>query len=255
MRHLIRFFIFTFLVLGGLTQEARSTIDYSLFGLYRTKPVAGGVNFDIGWNQLVWGDQGSKPLYGFVRPSVGLFSAGQYNAYKYRMEFYPISILGFEYGVEKINNNGIYQDYDCETFQCQSKFENKFFKIKAVIGYGPFFAKYVLSKEEVTSDDVVKDFIYPAVGSALESTGDEVDSREIFIGTSLVGDLKMVIQDQKSIIKNRANTHRVRGLTFIKGIHTKYYLSLGNFKSHEVPDSNYIALAIAMEFGNSLKLD
>ena len=237
-----------------LSTHAFASLDYSIAGFYRTKPVSGGVNVDIGWSQLIWGDASSKPLYGFVRPSVSYFSAGTYNAHKYRFEFYPISFLGFEYGGESIHNNGIYQDFDCETFQCQSKFQNTFYKIKAVIGYGPFFAKYTNGKEELESKNPEKDFIYPVIGSALSKDGDEIKSREIFFGAKVDG-FSIILQGKKSKILRRKNIHRIKALTLSTGEHQKYYLSIGKFDSHEVRDANYIAGLIVLEFGETLKLD
>lgn len=233
---------------------AYSTIDMGLLGFYRTKPIAGGLQANAGYNQLIWGDKGAKPLYGFVRPNATVFTAGQYNAYAYEAEFWPISFLGVEYGSEKIFNNGIYQDYDCETFQCQTEFRNTYLKYNLLLGYSLFYFKGTIRKQTVEASDKSKDFIFPQIGSALNRGEDEIESRELTFGLNF-GYYNLIYQDIKSDIEIRKNKHRIR--TIILSLDTnpfKTYISYGRFISHQI-DSHFIAGALTMSFGETLKLD
>jgi hypothetical protein len=237
-----------------ITGPAHSTIDMNVFGFYRTKPIAGGLDANVGYNQLLWGDKGAKPLYGFVRPNVTFFTAGQYNAYTVEAEFWPISFLGVEAGKEKYWNNGIYQDYDCETFQCQKEFSNTYLKYNVLLGYSMFFFKGVMRQQTVKAAEADRDFIYPQVGSALNAGEDEVKSRELTFGLNF-GFYKVIYQDIKADIEVRKNKHRMR--TFIVALNTqplKTYISYGRFISHQI-DSNFIAVALNLRFGETLKLD
>lgn len=246
------FAIALFFIYSGL---AYSTIDGSLAAFYRNKPVAGGGSLNMGYNQLVWGDASMKPLYGFVRPNLTAFSAGQYNAYTYEIEFYPISFIGVEYGKESISNTGIYQDYDCETFQCQKDFSNQYLKFNLLLGYNIFFFKGTIHKQTLKADIADKDFIYPNIGSALHAGEDKIESREITLGLNL-GFYDLIYQDKKSEIEVRKNVHRNRAILLgLKTTPIKTYLSVGRFQSHEVPDSTYAAVAFTTNFGSTLKLD
>lgn len=232
-----------------------SSIDINLFTLYRTKPIAGGLQLNTGYNQLIWGDTSTKPFYGFLRPNVTAFTAGQYNAYTYELEFYPVSFIGFEYGSESVSNVGIYQDYDCEEFQCQKNFKNNYMRMNILFGYSFFFFKGTLQKQKVSAETKDKDFILPFIGSAINRGEDDVETRDLTFGLNF-GYYSLIYQDIKATIETRKNTHRNR--TVILGLKTtpfKTYLSVGRFASHLVSTTTYFAVAASMSFGETLKLD
>lgn len=247
-----RIAIILFIFYSGLVH---STIDGNLSAFYRNEPVGGGAQIGMGYNQLIWGDQSMKPLYGFLRPNISVLSAGVYNSYSYEIEFYPISFIGIEYGNEEISNNGNYQAYNCETFQCQKDFSNEYLKFNLLLGYNIFFFKGTIRKQTVTAKVADKDFIIPEIGSALQRGKDEIESRELTIGLNL-GFYDLIYQDKKSEISKRTNVHRNRALVLgLKTYPIKTYLSVGKWQSHEVPDAIYGAIAFTTHFGNTLKLD
>ena len=244
-----------FIILYAFARPSHSSTDMSLIGFYRTKPIAGGIQANAGYNQLIWGDPNNeKKLYGFVRPNLTIFSAGQYNSHAYEIEFWPISFIGVEFGSEKIINNAIYPNYDCDTFQCQSEFRNTYLKYNLLLGYSLFYFKGTYRKQTVEAYNNSKDFIYPLVGSALNRGEDKIETRELSFGFNF-GYYNVIYQDINANIEIRKNKHSVK--TIILSLDTspfKTYINFGRFKSHQI-DTHFIAAALTFNMGETLKLD
>lgn len=104
----------------------------------RTLPALGAEAYvDSGYNHLLWGEKkNSKDFkYGLIRPSLGARTSGVINTIQGKIEFFPISILGFSAGRQFTHSNYDFTFFNCEVVVCQGEFVRNFVETKMVLGY------------------------------------------------------------------------------------------------------------------------
>jgi hypothetical protein len=129
-----RFIFVVFLLLSNLSY---ASFDLSAGTNARSYPGVGGEAYiESGYNAVLWGKGIKKnPLYGLVRPAVRFSSSGVINSYDARVEFFPISFLGFVRGYQHINSRfEKFNFYNCENVRCTGDIKRDYTKAKLALG-------------------------------------------------------------------------------------------------------------------------
>lgn len=111
--------------------------DLSFNASGRTYPSAGGeIGLESGYNQLLWGEGNPKnPLYGFIRPVIKLSSSGVINTAEGRLEFYPVSFLGFVKKYQTVKSDyDQFSFYDCDDVNCKGLIKRDSTIMKLALG-------------------------------------------------------------------------------------------------------------------------
>lgn len=86
----------------GICEAANSkseALDYRYEAFARSNPIGAYARAEAGYSIPFWGKPDpTKPLYGFIRPMAQVQTSGLINSVHTRLEFYPISFLGFFVG-------------------------------------------------------------------------------------------------------------------------------------------------------------
>jgi hypothetical protein len=162
--------IVIFLFFAGL---AHADLDYNVDGAFRSNPLSGILEGDLGYGQLLWGEAGAGPMYGYIRPHVGAGTAGYYNSAIASLDLYPLSFLGVRAGGEAIQNDKKYTAYDCETYQCKGRMYRTFVQSELTAGYSSYFIQLRWKRERWTlADPNNSQFIETGSGLSLSGKGD-----------------------------------------------------------------------------------
>src|SRR5690348_4409288 len=92
--------------------------DATVGGGYRSFPVGGSADLELGYGKVFWGSE-TDPLYGFFRIAglaegvVDHLTAGGY------IEVFPVSIFGLRGGRTVTQSYLKYDDYDCNLYLCK----------------------------------------------------------------------------------------------------------------------------------------
>lgn len=163
----------TIVMLLFVSGVASADIDYNISGGVRSYPLSGILEGDLGYSQLLWGQAGSGPMYGYIRPHVGAGTAGYYNSAIASLDLYPISFLGFRAGGESIQNDKDYKAYDCDRYQCKGRSYRTFAQAELTAGYGSFFVQLREKRERWTLGKPNSgEFIETTSGLSLAGQGD-----------------------------------------------------------------------------------
>lgn len=174
-------------VLTLFSERASAHIDYGVTTLFRSYSPGLSLNPSIGYSQKIWGDP-SSPWFGFVRPYViGVVSPSVYEA-KAGLEFFPVSILGFDlrraYG-RRFNDT---KNQNCDVLECQGALPYTDVSVQSFLGHRNFFASLRFTRTFFDGDDS-RSFPVYELGSAvlLNSGGDRGDYLSVAVGQSLGG--------------------------------------------------------------------
>lgn len=122
---------------------AKGEIDYRFETFARSTPVGAYLRGEIGYAQTLWGEgKRDNPLYGMIRPSVRLQTSGIINSADAKIEFYPISFLGFYVGKSFMSRQAKNLDgFNCEAIICKaSQISRNLWGAQMALKLGPFFS-------------------------------------------------------------------------------------------------------------------
>ncbi len=164
------------------TMQCRADFDLALGSTFRTYPLSGVIEFDAGYDFLLWGvNAAGSPWYGYLRPHFDASSAGTYNTLGFALDLYPLSILGLRAGGEGIENDQNYSAYDCLNFDCRGRYSRTYAQGELTLGAGPVFLQGRVRRERWTERaGSLGAFIEPTAGLALAASG---DSQTVYRGS------------------------------------------------------------------------
>ena len=140
----MKYFISLFLFI--ITGQAYAQFDLSYGGSLRSYPgVGGGINLELGYNQILYGAPGSADsvLAGLIRPSIKGSTSGVVSNYDSRLSFYPLSFLAFGAGHQEYYSQ--YEDftyYDCDQVRCTGKISKDYSFGKLALAAGNFIGTF-----------------------------------------------------------------------------------------------------------------
>ncbi|MGE4233084.1 MAG: hypothetical protein AB7F43_07125 [Bacteriovoracia bacterium] len=122
------------------TASAFGAFDYSAGAAARSLPLAASVFGVLGYNQLLWGEKKENEFkYGFGRLSVRLNTSGVVTRPELMGEFYPISLLGFQFGYSISHRATSIDTLDCAAVACRGLLSRSFLGSKLTLGYWKFY--------------------------------------------------------------------------------------------------------------------
>ncbi|MGZ3721977.1 MAG: hypothetical protein ACXVA9_03540 [Bdellovibrionales bacterium] len=163
----------TIVMLMFFSGAVAAEIDFNISGAVRSYPLSGILEGDLGYGLLLWGQHGSGPMYGYIRPHVGAATAGYYNSAIASLDLYPISFFGFRAGGEAIENDKNYTAYDCDRYQCKGRSYRTFAQGELTVGHGPIFVQLREKREHWTLGNPNSgEFMETSSGLSLSGQGD-----------------------------------------------------------------------------------
>ncbi|MCB0415085.1 MAG: hypothetical protein KDD50_12175 [Bdellovibrionales bacterium] len=203
------------LVFFFINEKSFAYVDYHSRTFMRSYPFGGGVEFESGYNVLVWkrgvgSPSAMNPWYGFVRPSLQFATAGSFNEYSFKLDLFPISFLGLKFGTSDYQNFKNYSAYDCVNYQCLGHFRIQYAELNLIYGKGPYFGFFKAKQQNYTLLEMLTSnrAIEPSSALLLSAQGDMVYKYISGLGyrqsdrlafTLLY--LRAVVSDQKSETK------------------------------------------------------
>jgi hypothetical protein len=170
---------------------AAAAPDLSVGTEFRSYPLSGVVESELGYNFLLWGSPSESPWYGYVRPVVYCDTSISYNTLGAALDVYPISFLRFRMGENGIQNDVDYKAYDCTTDDCRGRYERKYAQVQLSLGDAGFFAQGRVQWEDWTQrNSGTVDFVEPENGLALSPSGDSEIVYRVIGGYKLSSRLK-----------------------------------------------------------------
>src|SRR5687767_9950068 len=85
------------LFLIGIENSAWAQADLAYGGYYRSYPVSGSAELNLGYSLKLWGEDGD-PFLGFFRLASDIEGVPDYLASTVKAEFFPVAVLGFRAG-------------------------------------------------------------------------------------------------------------------------------------------------------------
>lgn len=161
--------------------------DFKTTAFYRNYPLGGGVAGEYGYNYVLWGAPAKdNPLYSYLRAYGGLSTSYSYNSAQLGLEFYPLSILGLNFGYERTNNSRDYTDYDCETNRCLGNYSRTYIETKLILGYWGFFLVYTNKQDNWQNEDTSNaSFVDPINAVILSDDNNEITKEQYLFGYKL----------------------------------------------------------------------
>jgi hypothetical protein len=155
-------------------------LDLAIGGTFRSYPLSGVLEPELGYGMILWGDESASPWYGYLRPKIEGATAATYNSGAVSLELFPLSFLGGRAGGESIQNDNEYSAYDCEIYGCLGRYYRTFAEAELSLGAGPVFMQARWRRERWTQKNAqAGDFLEPTSGVVLDGTG---DSQTVYIG-------------------------------------------------------------------------
>jgi hypothetical protein len=232
--------MFKYIFLFLIPMSVYAHFDFSTNIGLRSYPALGGeVNLESGYNLVFWGSgpgaDKKNPLYGLIRPAVSVGSSAVINNYDARLEFYPLSIIGFVVGKKHIKSD--YEDFsffDCEKIRCMGTIDREYKQFKMALAFGKLITMVNIIESENTYDDVddegkpVAEFRFALLANPEE---DKMYRSQYLLGykhsTGLVGIVAEYVEFSMS-----DQTHNMDILVYTtKSKDTTYVFGMGQFSS------------------------
>ncbi|MFG1482490.1 hypothetical protein ABMA79_12810 [Halobacteriovorax sp. HFRX-2_2] len=138
---------FLLLCLCLITFNIQATYDLSATAGYRSYILGAAARVDAGISQEMW--RYNDQIYGFIRESAYFNTSGTINSVGGRIDFFPISILGFTAGTEQVwRSSKELSTFDCETQICDADGTRSYLRVENVLAY----------KKLVTINDFQREF-------------------------------------------------------------------------------------------------
>ncbi|AYF45918.1 hypothetical protein BALOs_2935 [Halobacteriovorax sp. BALOs_7] len=129
-----KFFI---LVLVFLSLNSHATYDLHAGAGFRSYALGAAARIEGGANQELW--RHNDQIYGFLREAAYFTTSGTINTIGGKIEFFPISILGFVAGSEQVYRSSKELDtFDCDVQVCDSDGTRSYLRVDSVLGYKKF---------------------------------------------------------------------------------------------------------------------
>ncbi|MFZ4714255.1 MAG: hypothetical protein ACOYL6_11100 [Bacteriovoracaceae bacterium] len=113
--------------------------DYQFQSVVRTYPVGFFAAGTAGESYKLWGQDGEKVKYGFVRASGTLQTSGVVNSVMGQVDFYPISFLGFYAGKDYTHRNFDVFTFDCTKLTCRGRMDRDYVGTRLALAYKDIF--------------------------------------------------------------------------------------------------------------------
>ncbi len=236
-------------------------IDLSVSTGVRSYPLSGALKLDMGKSLMLWGTRHKKgekpnPLYGYARAGFNLSTAGTHNRGLAKLEFYPLSFLGFTVGGEIIKNSKDYSGYNCSLNRCLGRFSSSFGDVSLTLGYQDFFllSKYRLTSISAKKNDMAT-FIEPKQGLRARSQGDRYFQIKNILGFKLSKEWILAYNNQYAKMKKVKGTSKTNTLNVIYK-YDKWSFAIGGgiFESSVRSESFTTNLLVKKTFSSSLAL-
>ncbi len=149
----------------------------------RSFPIGGYLKGKIGKSFPVWGKPTGKiPIYyGFIRPSIELKTSYFLNGVISKMDFYPISPIGFYAGIDRSYKNLKNLDtFNCDLVACKGEIKRDFWGYRFGLAYQKFFLTFDFRKNFTRTNSNFS-FYADELTSLLGQIGQEVVNTQIII--------------------------------------------------------------------------
>ncbi len=232
--------------------SARAEYDLSTTFGFRSYALGTAARVDVGISQEFW--RFNDQLYGFIRESAYFNTSALINSAGVRVDFFPVSILGFVAGTERVYRSTKELDtFDCDVLVCDEDGNRSYLRVENVLAY----------KKIVLINDYQREFYdYDSQGTFANGLHTlEVDSQEI------VNVMRNVLAYQYSdkytvgIIQFRTWTEKTRQDSTYLGMlnqYTKdkwtYGVVLGNYHSRNNDDHFSMLLQVKYDYKKGLRL-
>lgn len=235
------------IVIGLISSiNAMAQLDLNIAAQLRSYPsFGGGIYLETGYNFVFW-ESNKEIMYGLIRPSVYLDSSIVINTYGSQIGFYPISILGVEFGKETTDSNyKKFTYYDCEDVDCEGTMNKNFIRYKLALGAGNFvFTSTVGFSQNAydygDNDKPVAEFVTATLASPEEDS--MYNTRYVIGHKAIMNGFLGVVADYNQLTKT---TQTYKSTYMIYGKRTglgSISLGAGKFESDEVKSSSVVYL-------------
>lgn len=103
----------------------------------------------------MYGDAPGKGIfYGLIRPSIKGSTSAVINSYDLKLEFYPISFIGFVVGHQKIQSDfDGFPFFNCDEIRCKGELKRDYVQFRTALGFGPIVAMIMTEESRNIYDD------------------------------------------------------------------------------------------------------
>jgi hypothetical protein len=130
---------FILLILCLISTSTFAVTDYQFQSVVRTYPVGFFAAGNAGQSYKLWGQEGEKIKYGFVRASGTLQSSVVVNSIMGQVDFYPISFLGFYAGKDYTRRDFDVFTFDCTKVTCRGRLDRDYVGSRMALAYKNVF--------------------------------------------------------------------------------------------------------------------
>lgn len=134
--------------------------DYNANFGFLSRPIGAILEFNLGYNKLLWGDSADGPVdYGYIHPAIKVRENGFVHAYDATFEIRPLPILGFTVGhLEDYRNVTVYP-FNCTDLACRGRLHSNYIIGSAIVGFENFFMLNEVQLDHMAPDDKTKAFV------------------------------------------------------------------------------------------------
>lgn len=180
----MRFIQIVFILL--LSQAAQAQLDTTVNAYYRSYPLGGSIDLNLGYALVLHGTAGSTddPFFGYVRGEVMASGSTGYSGWGYQFQAFPVSFLGITAGQFFYDNDRDYTAYDCTTYACKGNYREDFIEGRLALAYKSLFLigrmKTTLALESNSGNAI--GYISPDYSLALNRDRDKVHKTTLLGG-------------------------------------------------------------------------
>lgn len=137
------------------TLSSFAVTDYQFQSVVRTYPVGFFAAGTAGQSYKLWGQEGEKIKYGFVRASGTLQSSVVVNSVMGQVDFYPISFLGLYAGKDYTHRDFDVFTFDCTKVTCRGRLDRDYVGSRMALAYKNVFmvGEYRVIRASVQNKD------------------------------------------------------------------------------------------------------
>ena len=147
--------------------------DLGFAAFMRTTKLSGAVEAQAGLSQVVWGNAGTDPLYGYVRASLAGRTAGTAWGYRAQLELYPVSIFGITLGRQALARFSDAPNINCTAIDCGVDVTSDFLQIKGLFKVQDTFGQIIFQRDLFEKQYYSKPTVFEPVNQiGIDANGD-----------------------------------------------------------------------------------
>lgn len=250
MYKILKSFIFICLF---ISQLAFSEVDYGARLVTRSFPIALALQGDAGYGVKFW--EANKVMYGYLR-AAGVYSiSGLVNLAGAKVEFFPVSFLGFYAQADKSQRKFDLDIFDCDAVECNKTVDRNRVGAKLGLAVGRFFLMgdyQIIDVEANTDKALFADLQHTLVG---KSSGDQVKRLQVIAGIKLNETLSLITIYVSQEMKENYNRDFMRLIGLKKDSGSLSYMATaGVFRTREDATVATVLFAIQWNGQKGVKL-